>query len=128
MLREDIDIMVAKVDIPKGLENYIKIRTGEVFVNWKELGGLKRKVPCGEIDLETFQLIFDNALEYLLDREVLTFSRNNSWRIVAVGSDFGPKTSYGQDHMNFTRERDAREYLEAFHSDTQFSVGIERLT
>ena len=128
MLREDIDIMVAKVDIPKGLENYIKIRAGKVFVNWKELGGLKRKVSYGEIDLETFQLIFDKALEYLLDREVLTFGRNNSLRIVAGGSDFGPKTSYGQDYMNFTRERDAREYLEAFHSDTQFSVGIERLT
>ncbi len=115
------------MDIPKELEDYLKIKTGEVFVNWKELGGLKRKVPYGEIDLETFQLRFDKVLEYLLDQEVLTFSRNNSWRIVAVGSDFGPKTSYGQDPINFTRERDAREYLEAFHSDTQFSVGIERL-
>jgi len=127
MLRKDIDIMVTKINIPEGLENYISIGGKEIFIDWNGLGSLKRKVLFGEIDLETFQLRFDKVLGYLLDQGVLTFSRNNSWRIVAVGSDFGPKTSYGQDHMNFAREKDAREYLKAFHSDTQFSVGIERL-
>ncbi len=120
--------MITKMNIPEGLEDYIKIRDKEVFIDWRGLGNLKRKVPYGEIDLETFQLRFDKALEYLLEQGILTFSRENCWRIVAVGSDFGPKTSYGQDHMNFTREEDAREYLEAFHADTQFSVGIEKLT
>src|SRR3989344_249883 len=120
--------MTTKVDTTEGLEDYVSIRDGEISVDWRGLGNLKRKVPYGEIDSETFDLKFDKVLEYLLDKGVLTFSRDNSWRIVAVGSDFGPKTSYGQDRMNFTKEKDAREYLKAFHSDTQFSVGIERLT
>jgi len=120
--------MTTKVDIPEGLEDYVSIRNGEISVDWRGLGNFKRKVPYGEIDSKTFDLKFDKALEYLLDNGVLTFSRDNSWRIVAVGSDFGPKTSYGQDRMNFTKEKDARKYLKAFHSDTQFSVGIERLT
>lgn len=116
------------MNIPKGLEDYIEIKDGEVLVNWGELGNLKRKVPYGEIDLETFNLKFDKVLDYLLDQGVLTFSRNNTWRIVAVASDFGPKHSYGQDHLNFTREKDAKEYLEAFHRNTRFEVAIERLT
>jgi len=120
--------MVTKMNIPEGLEDYIKIRDGEVFVDWRELGILKRKVPYGVIDSETFHSRFDKVLEYLLDHGVLTFSRNNSWRIVAVGGDFGPKPSYGQDSMHFTREKDANEYLEAFHKDTRFSIGVERLT
>ena len=119
--------MTTKVDTTEGLEDYVSIRDGEISVDWRGLGNLKRRVPHGEIDSETFDLKFDKVLEYLLDTRVLTFSRENSWRIVAVGSDFGPKTSYGQDRMNFTKEKDAREYLKAFHSDTQFSVGIERL-
>ncbi|MDP2925495.1 MAG: hypothetical protein Q8N99_03930 [Nanoarchaeota archaeon] len=87
----------------------------------------EKKVYYGDIDLETFQSRFDKVLKYLLDQGVLTFSRNDSWRIVAVGGDFGPKTSYGQDCMNFRREEDAKEYLEAFHADTRFGVSIEKL-
>ncbi len=121
--------MIAEINLPEKVENYIQIRGGEVFVDWNKLGNLKRKVSYGDIDLETFNSRFDNVLEYLLDQGVLTFDRDNSWRIVLDmdKSDFGPKPSYGQDRMNFTREEDAKGYLEAFHKYTQYSVGIEKL-
>ncbi len=119
--------MVETKNIPRGLEDYVEIKDGKILVNWDKLGKLKRKIAYGDIDLETFNLIFDNALTYLLDNGILTFSRKNTRRIVGVGGDFEPKTSYGQDCMTFTREKDAQEYLKAFHKYAVYSVGIEKL-
>jgi len=113
--------------IPKGLEKFIQIQDEETVIDWKGLGNLKKMIVQGDIDLETFDQTFDEALEYLLEREILTFKREGVWRIVSLGGDFGPKTSYGQDRMNFSRESDARAYLTAFHSTTQYSIAVERL-
>ena len=44
MLQKSIDIMIAEINVPKELEPYIKITGEEIFVNWKDLDNLKRKV------------------------------------------------------------------------------------
>lgn len=109
--------------IPKGLEKFIQRDEEEIIVDWNGLGNLKKQVYFGKIDSETF----DEALEYLLEKGVLTFKREGIWRIISLGSDFGPKTSYGQDRMNFSREKDSREYLEAFHKTAVYSIAVEKL-
>jgi len=115
-----------KIDIPGELSDYVKLRDEEICVDWEGLGRLKKKVPYGIIDFESFNSIFDSVLEHLLEIKVLTFGRKNCWRIVSFGDD-GPKTSYGQDYMRFTKEEDAKGYFDAFHRDTRYSIAIERL-
>ena len=114
--------------IPRGLEKFIQIQDEEIVIDWSGLGNLKKRVSQGCIDLETFNQTFDEALKYLLETERLTFKRKNVRRVVSLGSDFGPKTSYGQDRMNFSREKDARGYLESFHNTAQYSIAVERLS
>lgn len=119
--------MTTSTVIPRGLEKFIQIQDEEIVIDWNELGNLKKKVSQGDIDLETFNQTFDTALKYLLETGILTFKREGVWRMVSLGSDFGPKTSYGQDRMNFSRERDAIGYLAAFHETTQHSIAVEKL-
>lgn len=106
---------------------FVKEEQGRIIVDWQGLAKEKRRMIIEGDGSRSWAPLFDSVLQYLLGREVLTFSRENTYRIVSLGSDFGPKTSYGQDRMNFTRQEDAEDYLREFHKDTIYSVAVERL-
>mgnify|MGYP001571543429 CR=1 FL=1 len=99
-------------------------RDKKIKVDWQGLA-LKRKSVLMDDGLRSWQPLFEKLLDYLIEKEILTYSLKNSWTINRDGFDLSPKKPAPHSQLYFTRKRDAEDYAKAFYKSPYTSTIIK---
>jgi len=86
-----------------------------VSVDWRGISDLKREMDFGRGRNSTFDPLFENLLDYLVQSNVLTFSIENSWTLIGGGFELSPKKPAPYPQLYFVRKEDAEAYKDAFY-------------
>ena len=86
-----------------------------IQVNWQGLAKLKGKLDLENDGLRSWQPLFENLLDYLVEKNILTYSLEDSWTIIGGGFDLSPKKPAPHSQLYFTGRKDAEAYINAFY-------------
>lgn len=116
--------MIKEITLDERAGEFVREDAGIICIDWKKLSELKRDMAVRGDGLRSFNPIFDNLLDYLLFRGILTLSQKDSWALKGGGFDVSPSHSAPSSPLYFTRREDAEDYTEAFYKDNKFKVSV----
>jgi len=111
-------------------EEFVREVDGRVEVDWEGLVTLRRKLILESDGSRSWLPLFENLLDYLTEKGILTYSTENSWTIVCrgMGIDLSPKKSAPHSQLYFTTKEEAEAYNNAFYRNLAMKSSIERAT
>ena len=102
--------------------DYVEEASNRIHVDWEGLAQLKWKFEREGDGSRSFNPLFENLLDYLEDKGILTFSTDDSWTLTGGGFDLSPKKPAPSSILYFTRKEDAETYRDAFYRYNIFKV------
>jgi hypothetical protein len=119
-------IMVRQIELDERVMEFISADSDGISVDWQGLVNLRRKLFLENDGSRSWQPLFENLLDYLVETGTLTLSLENSWTLTDRVSDLSPKKPAPHPHLYFARLEDAIAYRDAFYSNTALKVDIRR--
>ncbi len=107
------------------LTDFVSEQDGKANVDWKKLKRFRNRIFREGDGEKSFQPIFEQLLDYLTAKNILTYSSETSWTLTGGGFDMSPKKPAPNSQLYFVRREDAQAYKDAFYEHILPQVSIK---